>query len=652
MILRLLCAALLAASPVVGQVVHLANHGSRPWAGWSRFNVDVEPPADAGWRLSSNPPMQAGTPITAGGRSGQIEVQYVKGSRAGLDTWHIDLWCSLAPGQKLDLSLATLTAHDRPVPPAIRPTPFGGTPIVRGSRLVPIRIGANGAGVDCHFRARVPNTRMLWMDLWFTWYPDQPWVCGEVRVTCSNPLVPDVTETITNDIVLEFGDAIVTALGQMAPGRIVAAGTKFGDGQSRACPVTFLWLRQVQTNQQFDSWMMDNTRAIGAVGIAKLWPLGNPRYPQGFAPLGWAQGQWERWTQDLHQWASTAGPSPNSAVAGEQGFDQVFVRGESMLAGGAGAEIGAYLGGLAFAKRPCHHLEPDGRPLDPALHPALRLWDGHVHNVANSPDRIGKVNGPASQDDTSGWYGPDVEHGFCNTLAAGCRLRGSPCLQAIFRSQATVYRLQQTLPPGSNGAAFASRAIGWEYMRAVQLWRDLEDRDEAERVRAHSMWRWNLVTKPAIQQLWWGDGFKDQGLASPWQMAVGAFGVWLWGREFGVQEAQDIAMDAARTVLQYGCYQDLTGRWKCWSTIRRSDSAPDPALYAALDPNADPNSWTFNLGGSLMVATTGSNTFWLFGTPMAAWLCRNEPRGAVVWAQMQADATEPKHYAWFPPTGP
>ena len=635
MILRLLCAALLAASPVVGQVVHLANHGSRPWAGWSRFNVDVEPPADAGWRLSSNPPMQAGTPITAGGRSGQIEVQYVKGSRAGLDTWHIDLWCSLAPGQQLDLDLATLDAHDRPVPqlPADLGGWFAGLPAINGVPMGLVAIAIDGAAWTSHWRVR--TGRMLVVDFWCTWYPNVPYVLGEALVTCSNPNVPDMTETVATDVRLEFGDAVVLAMNQAQPGLLVAAGTKFGDGQARAVPITAIWLRNLDPKKwgaQLDSFMCDQGRAIGGVGVDRLSMDGRPRLPPGFSSAAWVNANWGETIARIHDWrVGTTGPNAKSGDTGAQTGDQVFVGAEAL--GTPGAEVVRYLGALKLAARPCYHREADGSPLDPARHTAkpLIFWDGRpAAPLWGMCEHLGKPRGlDFDAGETSGWWGPDVEHQFANTLFAAVRVTGSPCLQELARAWATNYMLQQTTVAGwSTSSAFASRAIGWEGILAVHCWRELEDRAQADRVRAHWLARWATVLRPELTgRTFWRDGFTDQGKMSLWQQAVGAYGLDLAGRAFGSQEAQDVALAAARAVLQFGYVQNTTtGVWSTYSTNLLPSGAPDP------------------------IAT---GIFTGFGFPMAPWVVlRREPENAqalAIWQQAVAGATQLHQAQWLPP---
>lgn len=653
-LLLLVAAALCIGCRATAQVVHLANRGAVAWSGWHRMNVDTMPAAASGWRFVAAPITQpvGGTPITGGGQSGEIAVEYVRGRRTGLDTWAVDVWCKLQPGQQLDVDLATLTPHDRPLPqlPADLFGWFAGVPAINGVPMGLVAIAIDGAAWTSHWRVR--TGRMLVVDFWCTWYPQTPYVLGEAMVTASNPNVPDLTETTAADVRLEFGDAVVLVLGHGQPGLLVSAGTKFGDGQARAMPLTAIWLRNLDAakwSAQLDSFLVDQARAIGGVGVDRLSMDGRPRLPPGFNVATWVDTMLPPVLAGVHSWApSIAGPAPYGSTTGEQTWDQVFVRGEPFVAGGVGSEIVAYFGALKQAARPSHHREADGAPLTPSRHTAqpLIFWHGRPSDqLWNLVDHLGKpraINWDSTTGapmpgwpETNGWDEADVEHWLIGSLAAATRITGSPCCQELLANEARRYPLEWTTTAGwSNSFVWASRAVGYEYLNAVQLWRCLDDRELAEAVRTHSLARWQFSTRPGIgSRTFWYDGFEQYGKVSLWQQAVGAYGLWLWGTTFGVPEAVDVAMAGARNALQFGFYQDTTtDRWLSLSTNVLPMGAVDPALLlpgGAVKPDA--------------------NIFYLFGYPMAAWLCRAEPRGGAIWAQMQADASLPKHFQWFAP---
>jgi hypothetical protein len=83
-----------------------------------------------------------------------------------------------------------------------------------------------------------------------------------------------------------------------------------------------------------------------------------------------------------------------------------------------------YLSALQMAHRPCHHREADGTQFDPSTHPDLVFWDGRAHwHTGVSPDQLGKPRG-LSREETSSWYGPDVEHAITTPLFAAARYNG------------------------------------------------------------------------------------------------------------------------------------------------------------------------------------------------------------------------------------
>jgi hypothetical protein len=631
-----LLAALMALA-LPAQTVRVANHSGMPFSGWIRATVDREPPHAAGERDGAT---------------------YVMGRRVGIDTRVVDVRCSLAPGQRRDLDLATFPGVDF----ALAPLPvdllaqFGGWPSVNGAPLAVVSVVPDGAGWTAALRARVPGTRLLVCDLWITWYPAQGWCHGEALLTASNPTVPDVTEDAPA-ITLAFGDAVVAplggAVGQLAP------AAHWGDGQARGVPLTFVWTRNMPAVDWSQPWGDDEWRWIGAymsaeadktllvrgVGIDRLLANGNPSLPGGLSPLAWAQGRLGGALAALHSWdEGTSGPVKESGITGAQVNDQLFVRGEAMRADGVGAELVAYFGALKYGGRPCHHREADGSPLDAARHTQrpLIFWDGRPHaGLWSMVDRLGKdkvLNWDPDRfemfpdkRESSGWWGPDVEHWLMNQLAAGCRLTGSPCLQALLRAQATIYPLQWTTTPGwSTSDHYASRAVGYEMLNAVHMWRELEDRALAQRIRTHALNRWAVSIAPAYGGDVWdwrtGDARFPAGGSwwMPWQQSIAAYGLDLAGEQFGVPAMRETALRGALRVLNDGIRYDAALGF--YYTVK---SICD-------DGRVDP--W----GG-----------YWLFGTPLAvAVVLRQQPtneKARAVWAQMVADATQPEQTSWLAP---
>lgn len=613
MIMRFVMLMLLLCAPLVGQTARLANYSQHHFAGWKRITVDAKLPYQAG--------------------AGVGGIQYRLGRPIGEDAYVVDVYASLAPGQKVEYNLGKFAQIDYspPLLPLDIVEVVGGMPIVNGVVMPLVGINlADGAGVDAHFRARI--NRALVVDLWLTWYPSQPYACqGEALVTCSNPGVADLVERV-DSIDLKFGDAVVLPFGGQT-GKLVSTSTTFADGQARAIPLSFIWYRHIKDIAQFSTAAAMTAFGVGGVGINRLLPGGNPRYPTGFDPIQWAGQKMPESIRRIHTWdVGAVGPNKVSGDTGAQ-EDQIFVRGESLLHGGQGAELIAYLGALKMANRPCHHRELDGGMLDYNGHksPRLLLWDGRPHWSASvSPDRLGK-QGDLSIAAANGWWGPDVEHWLINTLTAAVRLTGSPCCQYLLANHAAIYHFQWTSQPGiSTSQTYAARAVGYEAMNVVAMWENLEDRSLAASVKSRWIERFNLVIRPAyagksIYDLRFNDPRLGQGWWwLPWQQSVAAYGLYLAGEKFKITDATAIALRGANEVVNDGIYYDHSQlRWKC---------------YSALSIDGQYNN---------------DNIFWLFGTPLAPAvvnaLTPGVPKAVASWLQMLTDAVQMNQTAWLVP---
>lgn len=463
---------------------------------------------------------------------------------------------------------------------------FGGWPTVNGTLLQPVDLRVDGAGINAHLRARIASTRMMVVDLWIVWYPGNPWFRAEAMVTCSNPSVEDMTETLTQPLMLTFGDALVLPLGG-PPGQLVPSGTMFGDGQARVIPLVFGWQRHMQ-GTDMDSFIAECEFAVGGHGVDTLLPDGNPVMAPTFNPLLWAESQRAETIRRIHTWdVGTTGPNKKQGDTGAQTGDQIFVGGEVMV--WPQTEIIRYLGALKTANYPQHHREADGSPLDPAQHQSrpMIFWHGRPHEqLWNIVDRLGKprpINFEAGE--SNGWLGMDVEHWLMNSLVAACRLFWSPACQHLLEVQARIYPLQWTVHAGwSTSQGYASRAIGYEYLNAVSMFRVLDNRALAETTLAHSHARWSTVTKPLLASTapWVRDGFWP-GRIELWQQALCAYGVDLWGRVFGQQDARDAALVAAQQVLDKGFYVGGDGKWHTYSSNLLPSGDVDPQANTIFD---------------------------------------------------------------------
>lgn len=595
------------------QTVRIENLGGVAFTGWKRTTIDSVPPHLVG---------QVGGAL------------YVVGRQVGLETHAVDVHVSLDAGQSVSLNLAAATpaAWTRGPYPADPLAWFGGPVSIGGQAMSIVSIGPDGAGYTARLRKRTGP--MLCTETWITWYPDHPeFAFAEAIVACSNPTVPDMGATAPPNFHLRFGDAITFIPGAGGDVPLIAAGASFADGQMRAMPVVFLWTRHcTQWAQVLSAAVVVNLK-LGAVGISKVLADGNPRYPPSFAARPWTLAKLAPATMRLHSWGPPLiGANAASGDSGAQ-EDQVFVRGEAMLEGGVGAEIVTYISALKLANRPCHHFEANGSLLNLAQHvnPLLVFWDGRPHwSPVVSPDRLGKPFG-LSPGEANNWWGPDVEHALFNTLAAGVRYTGSYALQQILAEVARIYLLQWTVQSGlSTSQPFASRAIGWEGVLAVHLWRELEDRQLATAVRQRWRDRLDFIVGPFLEARpndVWDLRFDDARLGpgwrwQPWQQAVGAYGLDLAGTQLDRWWARTLALRGAKAVIR-DAYVFQNGAWTSRDVVALDNAPVSMGFYD------------------------------LFGMPLApATVLRHEWQhwpARPIWTQLQTQCSLPKHTAWLAP---
>lgn len=656
--------------------VSVANYSSMPFLGWVRTTV------------SNCPLMDAGT-VRVGDRS---EVVFVRGPQWGTMARIVDLHVELGPNETLVVDLAQAAPHLWNAPPA-RPDPvghFGGWPSINGMALSPVSVETEAAGVAMHFRGRFGA---MFVDFWALWRDDEPGlVHGEVVACASDPLSPFVV-TGTQDLVLSWGDALVRVHGADASwGGPVVASSFFASGQARGVPVTLWWLRHLSADSALAMFAAAQ-RTIAVRGVDRLLPNGNPALPESFDANRWMMIYARDSLRRLHTWEpALLGPAPESGVTGSQ-EDQVFVRGESFAPGGLGAEHVAYLAALKLLNRPCHHLQPSGAIVDPTTAmPRLIYWDGKPHwSESVSPNRLGKPRMPTLAE-ASGWSGPDVEHWLINTLAAAAILNPSRALQWELEHQAMIYLGQWTDTPGwSTTQPYASRAVGWEAIAVVHLWRAMVNRPLAARVRVRWMSRWRDVIEPAYANRAIVDVRKDDPRLGagdwwlPWQQSVAAYGLDLIGEVFGVDEARSVAKGLAEAVVVHA-WTEIGGRWMSApvapvpptgphpdQAFAESVSAPidmrkarawvhadtgvprwTPPLPPGIDPAvvllAQPNELVAGDAEAFDPAPLFDESFNLYGMVMApAVLLRTNPaneRARAIWRQCVADN---RGHSWLPP---
>ncbi len=600
--LRLLAAWVCLSSLAIAQTVRVANHSTAPFDGWVRTTVDTQPTIAAGQLPNGS--------------------RYVLGRRTGLDTWAVDLHLALAAGEQRTVQLAPATAWT-PTPLALPGDPigyFGGWLTFGGVPLSIVSLVQDGAAWSLHARTRVGRTFVA--DAWLDWRPDEPaLMTGECTLTSSNPGVPDVSETVpAGGYGLRWGEATVWN------SQPATAGTVFADGQARTLPVVIAWSEHVPDAAGWLQVAAAVNRTVGAVGIAKLWPGGNPRLPAGFDAKAWTQGRYQQALAVSRTWdAAVTGPSKRSGDTGGQD-DQTFVAGECLA--GIGPEQVAYFSALKLANRPNHLRDAVGALVDPQNLESVQFFDGRPH--PSTGNLLGKSR-TITPDDTNGWFGPDSQHWLMNGLMVASRVTGSRALQDELSQQARLFLFQEQLPtlhPGWFTAGWDSaRSVGWTMIVAVHLWTNLEDRTLAQRVKDRAIARIQQVYTPAFQgKDIWDVRTDDPRLGTgqwwqPWQQSIGVYGLDLAGEVFVVPAARQMALAAAKKVLADAWVQVGT----VWTPT------PDKPVTGAGVPNA---SFSY-FGMALSVAT----------------VLRNEPanvRANAIWRQL-AQTNQAGDLAWLAP---
>ena len=595
-------------------MIQISNHAAIPFSGWKRTTVSEKPPFEAG--------------VFADG------TKFVLVSQQGLSTWVVDICPSLMrPDERRtyffdDASPCTISVDPLPS----EPLALFGVPTLNGVPFELEDLKQEGAGYRLQMKRRIG--RMFLVRIWAIYRPSEPGLMTcEALIVASNGNVPDLTEqTPQEGLVIQWGNALCHVAGRWITNVLVPPGETFADGMARGFNFQLVWpaLIEQQNNYLFGTM----SGLVSACGQTKLYPQGNPVYSTSFRARDWVAARFMESLRRLHTWEpGVCGWNPRSADAGAQD-DQIFVRGERLLPGGEGAEIVAYNSALKVLNRPCHHLEHSGVFADSNVHPNCMFWWGRPHKAL--PDRLGKVDGLDTDSGISyGWAGPDDEHWFYNTLFAASRLTGSDILQWEMSQQAHIFLFQETLPSQAGKAGWfttnsrSARSVGWACLLAVYLYENLADRVLAERVkeRIKARIREVYVVQLGPREVWdprldvpsLGPGLRWM----PWQQAVGAYGLDVASKYFGVVEGIPVALAAAKKVLQDAVLTKF-GRW------------------VAMDIQT--------VEGSL---TETPNTFFLFGFPLAAaTVLKHEPqnmRAVSIWNQMVGDAQASGSTSWIPP---
>ena len=587
-------------------MIRIKNHAIQPFSGWVRTVVDTKP--DFGATVINTP-----GPIAA----------VVPGRQIGLDTFAIDvLLTELEPQRVVTIDMADIGGDQIDVAHvAADPDDQFGPIKLNGQPMRWISWESDGAALRGHVRARAGI--MLVVDVWFRWYPGQPWVEGEYLVTASNPATSAMGENCPA-LVLEIPKAHLSITGRH-DSSIVNLGLRLADGQGKAAPFAALMPGIIVDHSQWAAWAAVQSHAIGVHGVERLWHEGNGQTRPGFKALKFLQENGDAMRR-LHTWdVPLLGPATRSEDTGAQ-EDQLFhVGAESLFDPGLGWP--RYLAALKLhAERPCNHREADGRPLDPDAHPELKMWNARPLK-AISRDMLGKprqlMDGGVETNNRSG---PDTQHWLTQSLAHVCRTIDSPAAQQLMANLATDYLFMRTTQKGwSTTATYSAREWLYEPLFAVHCHRVLEDRALASRVVARCKERIETVLAPEMAGKEVLFTFTDDPRLGAgewciaWQECAGAYGLDLFGEVFNVDSARDIALHVARFQFEHGWDGDQ-GHWLTRAQFPLTGQKPAP-----------------------------DGSFNDFGMPLApAVVLRREPENPValaIWNSLK----EVGAYRWMPP---
>jgi hypothetical protein len=531
----------------------LGNYSGARFTGWKRFNLEV---GEAAASVAAPPVM-----CSADGK-----FLLVPAHRDGLDTLAVDVRCDLPPALVVPVTADVAASFALGSMPT-DPVGYFGVPRLTGAPLALLHCEADGAA----YAVRLGITS-LFLGLTFEadllWYPDQPFmVYGELRVTNGGPTA---VATLSADISLAFGPALVQFLGLAVGAPALRAGETLASGQCRAFPFIAVWPDYLEG---VSAQTLQNVNAIvhqqiGADGIENLYPTGSPEFPSEADTIRFVGSNLSGAIVRLYGWpAGPLGVAARSEDSGNQ-EDEVFVGAEMHE---PEAELLRYVVALSQLKRPCHFLEADGSQLNPEAHPGLMIFDGRPWWTGT--DMLGQARQPTILE-THGWWGPDPEHLLLDTLSVALRSTGKPSLQWGLRNQALLYLFSHTTRAGlSTSQAFAARAIAWECLAVLSYWRNLRDRALAQRCRDRFVERWNVIHKPWLSQTTYPTGVWDVrvddgrlGSGSrylAWQICACAGALDIAGEFFQMPELRAKALEGASRMLDWSWrLNPATNRWE------------------------------------------------------------------------------------------
>lgn len=496
-------------------------------------------------------------------------------------------------------------------PPPLPPMPGNGDPValvaalgvpsVNGLALVYRGIIPSAGGpIGVLFRSRFSRMLIAELSLFFT--PGQDFAEFELDLTCSNPAVQDLVEVLERDVLLTCGRALVQFTSGAEYTRAMPAGESFGDAQRRCFFGVITWAHLAE----FDELRSSIALVTGAVGFYDLeWDrriglLDAPALP----PRQWNANSWVRhyFTEakdNIRTWLpNRLGIAAASGSSGEQEDQGFGGKGTAAFTGGGfGAVQLLRMVAMGWGKQPMHYHELDTFPL--RLDHNAALWSGRITDW--SPDTLGKLRRP-DESETHHWSGPDNQHFLMHTLGCAYQLTGRPQLQRLIHQRGILFHYSQTLRPDwATSMPDAARAWGWMGEVASWLWRTLEDRDLANRVRERFIERVRIYQQATGgRDIWdvrpndfdsagnmigvgreiWSDSTTTSPFPSFWftyQQAQAVGGLQIAGEVMDIPEARALALSGARSVVARA-YQESGLEWESLGITPEGEPLPPEAF--------------------------------------------------------------------------
>ena len=522
----------------------------------------------------------------------------------------VDVLVDLGPGERFDLRIDQIQAAGTATVDIGDAARFGRPALDIGGVITPLpHAGGEVAGrkIRSKFAGRVGQP---FYELWVEFDPASGWGRWECLTTPANPSFANPRCEFPAEVKLVWLDAeaVVLRSGMDQP-VLFTAGDFMAQGQARALCGVVGWTRLMSVDA-YSSLVAAGQDAVVAVDSELPAPIGMARpglATRAPSPLAWANQFFGPARDTLPGWERiwNLGWAPASTSTGDQ-EDQGYAKGGQALAEPGAARVDYYTA-CAWARKPCHWLEPDGSMLSLARFPALKMLAGQPHwHRGVSPDWLGMERLP-TQLESHGHYGPDQSHWFCNRLWSATSATCSPMLMRLCEHQAQLIEFSVTLNPAwSTTTTGESRAMGWQCLVMANLIRVLPEgsRRTAVLQRACDWLQFIVVpwlTRPAgAQQILYdypitdGRGSISQEYLSDgttrrypewwsvWQQGVGSFGLWVLAtmpevvavRPQVAEDARVIAVRAGRLVVDAGITGDPANP-KVWDTLGiRSDGQP------------------------------------------------------------------------------